>query len=366
MDPHCREPRLRYPFRLTDSAVVCYTTAVTPKELLLSIEAGKFCPAYYFFGSEDYRIVEAEKYVAHAFLPDMQLLTNYRRLDGRKTAIGELLNELASLPMLGERQVVAVANFQSYKPTEVDRVLKMLEPPDPNRIVLFSSPSSKSPNPRKRKKTRFWQTMESTTTAVEFMRLRTSESEIAIRHKLSQQNHEIEADALRLLVTLTDGNRGALDSEVEKLCNFVEDGARVRVEDIRAVASGFEIFSVFDLADKILAGNETGALVQARKLVSEGQSATGVLLFLGRHYMLLYLVQNSRPLEPGQQWLARKIRPQTGILSNEQLERAIMAIAETDSAIRNQLFRPPLALERLVVKLLQDCRRVSGEISGRN
>ena len=69
-------------------------------------------PAYYFFGTEDYRIVEAEKYVARQFLPDRQLVTNYRKIDGKKTSCSDLLAELSSLPMLGERQVFGVtSNF---------------------------------------------------------------------------------------------------------------------------------------------------------------------------------------------------------------------------------------------------------------
>ena len=52
----------------------------TPQKLVSDITSGKFKPVYYFFGSEDYRITEAVRYVASQFLPRMQLAVNFRRL----------------------------------------------------------------------------------------------------------------------------------------------------------------------------------------------------------------------------------------------------------------------------------------------
>ena len=86
---------------------------VTPFQLLKDISAGKFKPAYYFYGSEDYRITEAEKYLARQFLPGAQMSVNYRKFDGRKTKAGDLITHLSNLPMLGEKQVFVVSDFQS-------------------------------------------------------------------------------------------------------------------------------------------------------------------------------------------------------------------------------------------------------------
>ena len=83
----------------------------TPRQLLQDISGGKFKAAYYFYGSEDYRISEAIKYIAHQFLPDMQLTVNYRKFDGRKIKTGDLLTELSTLPMLGEKQVFVVTDM---------------------------------------------------------------------------------------------------------------------------------------------------------------------------------------------------------------------------------------------------------------
>ncbi len=109
----------------------------TAQQLVNDIAAGKFKPVYYFFGPEDYRIIEAEKFIATQFLPGTQRSTNYRRLDGRKTGAADLINELAAFPMLGEKQVIAVSDIQHYKPTDLQKILKMFSPTDPNRVIVL-------------------------------------------------------------------------------------------------------------------------------------------------------------------------------------------------------------------------------------
>jgi DNA polymerase III delta subunit len=86
----------------------------TPDDLQKLVRAGKYKPVYYFFGEDDYRIIEAEKYLVGQFIPEAQRITNYRRFDGKKMRCDDLLSELAVYPMLGERQVFAVKNIQSF------------------------------------------------------------------------------------------------------------------------------------------------------------------------------------------------------------------------------------------------------------
>lgn len=323
---------------------------MSPSELLRTVKEGKFKPTYYLFGREDYRIVEARKFLASQFLPDKQIATNFIQLSGKTTPVKDLLAALAAYPMLGEKQVVSVDDIQRYNKAEIDRILKLLDPPDPHRLVLFSTPSARMP----KKTTRFFKTISAAATTVEFLRLTPAETQATVARKLSKSGLTIAPDALKLLVEHIGGNRGGLESEVNKLIDYRLGESTVSLDDVRATASGFEIYSVFDIADHIVAGNAEGALAHVRQLVAEGQSATGILYFIGQHYLSLYLVKNGKPLEPHRQWLARKFRPQAEMYSDEQLEAAISDIARADSAIRWQEFTPQIAVERLIVQLVDN------------
>jgi len=328
--------------------------------------AGKFKPAYYFFGPEDYRIVEARKYLASQFLPNKQIDTNFVQISGKKTPCKEVLAALSAYPMLGEKQVISVDDIQRYKPTELERILKLLEPPDPNRLVLFSTPSARTPD---KKKSRFLKTIATVAETVEFLRLSLSESKGVIVRMLSKNGLSIEPDALEVLGEHIGGNRGGLESEANKLIDYLKGETSVTLADVRSISSGFESYKIFDIAEQVVAGNPEGALAHVRQLLAGGQSATGILFFIGQHYLTLYMIKNGKPLEPYRQWLARKLRPQAEKYTIEQLEVALADIARADSALRHQEFTLQIVVERLIVELVDNGNRAGGPFrkkTGRN
>lgn len=322
---------------------------MTPQQLLADVTSGKFKPVYYFFGSEDFRIIEAEKFLAAQFLPNRQLTTNYRRLNGKKTSATDIIAELSVYPMLGERQVFSISDFQSFKPKEIERILNVLQPPDPNRIVVLSSPSDKAP----RKKSPFYGTMAGAAELVEFKKLTSDEGKSMIRRRLERHQLKIEDRALDLLVDLIAGNRGALDVETEKLINYRAAGETVTTEDIRVLAAGYEVYSIFELADKIVAGNTRHVLAQVKQVLAEGTSPTGVLYHLGSHFVSLYLVKNGKPLEPYRKFLTSRFRTQAARYSNQQLEKMIIQIAETDAELRHSPLKSETLLETLILQLMK-------------
>ncbi|MDX9856358.1 MAG: DNA polymerase III subunit delta [candidate division Zixibacteria bacterium] len=324
---------------------------VSPNQLASDIQAGKFKPSYYFFGEEDYRIAEAEKFVARHFLPNRQMITNYSRIDGRRTPVADLLAELQALPMLGERQVIVVMSFQSYRPDDIGKVAKMLTPPDPNRIVIFSSPSDKMP----KAKSAFFRTISSLVdVVVKFDRLTPDEAVRTFRKLLAGHQMSIEDDALRLFTEMIAGNRGALEREADKLIEYKERTGTVTIDDIRMVCSGFEVYDVFKLADYVVDGDRRQVMKMLHRLMAGGDVSGTILFSLGQHFINLYLLRTGGQLPSKYRWLARNIGPQARRFSEEQLERYIIRTAETQSDMRRGRVKAEAAMEMLVLSLLEN------------
>jgi DNA polymerase-3 subunit delta len=320
----------------------------SPQKLSADISKGEFKGLYYFYGTEDYRISEAVKYVAQQFLPGKQVTTNFQRLDGRKTKCADLVAELSVFPMLGERQVFAVSDFQGYKPTEVDRVLKLLVPPDPNRLVILSSPSARTP----KWNSAFIKRIGAVAETIEFKKLDPQTAAAQVSRELTRAGLTIERDALALLVELLAGNRGALSTEVAKLVDYKTPGETITEDDIRAIVGGYDAYEIFQLADEVLAGEKVRALRMIKRLLVEGSTPTGILFFLGQHMVSMYIVKGGRSLDPKRRWLEAKFRTQAGRFSLQQLERAILLIAQTDSDLRRRRNLPELELDRLLLQLM--------------
>lgn len=297
-------------------------------------------------------MVEAEKFVARKFLPQASLATNFRRINGRKTKSAELIAELSVYPMLGERQVFSITDFQSYKPTEIKRIIATLSPPDPNRVILFVTPAARAP----KKKSAFVRNMAEIAAVVEFGKLDDRESRSNILSKLKKAGLTIEQSALGRLTQMLAGNRGALETEVDKLISYKSDEAdqstEISLTDVQVVSAGHEMFSVFELAELIVDGNLAQALKLVDRLLGEGASATGLLYHVNQHFLTLYNLKNGKPLEVYRKWLTQRFQTQAAKFSNMQMQSAISSLAETDAKLRRGGLTGRLALEELIVRLV--------------
>ena len=322
----------------------------TPRELFFEIKKGKFHPAYYFYGLEEYRLSEARKYLVSKFLPDKQGMINYKKIECKKTAIGDLIAELSTLPMLGERQVFAVNNIQHYKPNDLKKILKMLTPPDPNRIIIFSTPASKTP----KKTSALLKTMSANSKPVEFKKLTEKETISFIKSRLEKESIAIEQDAVELFAALIAGNRGALEAESNKLIDYKGKGGYVTKADIKKIVTGYEVYNIFNLADNIIAGNSSRVLKMIAKLYSDGIGPTVLASILQQHIISLYLVKNDKKPVGNRGYFIPRFRIQAQNYTNKQLEQIIIKIAELDSELRYKGLKPEIAFEVFTLKLISN------------
>lgn len=327
---------------------------ITPKALAAEIGKDKFRPAYFFYGLEDYRIAEGIKYLTAAFLSEEQRRSNVRRLDCRRDSFDTILTELASLPLLGERQVLVIAQFQRLHIKQVERVLALLEPPDANRVVIFSSPSSVMARGRKAFTGRaFFKRVAKSMTVVEFEKMNMKDARGGVQRMLKSAGVTIEPQALELLVVTIAGNRGGLEGEVNKLIDYTDPGGTVTIDDIRKVCSGYEVFNVFELADQIVTGSTGRVIKMLDRLLADGQTPVGILSLLQGHFMSLYLVRGGRKLTGPRAWLTSRFAEQARHYKPERLEDILCELATADADLRGGPLKPESTLQTVIVGLMQ-------------
>jgi DNA polymerase-3 subunit delta len=324
-----------------------YFEGVSPSELGKEIEAGRFRPIYYFYGTEDYRIKEAEKAVVAGFLPRPQQTTNHIILSAAKSRLEDVLTELSTIPMLGDRQIFTIGEIQSLQLAQIEKIIDILTPPDASRIVILTSPSARMP--RKGSKTlRF---LESEAVAVEFSRLPALASTRKIKAIAREHGVEIEPEAMAMLVELGGGNMGGIVSEMNKLIDYVGKGGTIKKEDVTAATSDYQAFKIYELADRAAAGDFDKTLSIMDFLLLAGERATGLLFWLGEHFVGLYLTKNRKSVGAGRKDQSWKYRNQVDLFENEQLEKIIKYIAKADFDVRSGLKPERIILEKLLYKI---------------
>ncbi len=319
------------------------------------MEAGRFRPVYYFFGNEEYRIKEAEKTLTKMFLGSRSPASNHTVLSAAKSKTVDILTELSVIPMMGERQVFTITDVQSLTQGDVEKVIALLDPPDPNRVVILTSPVTKTP----RKKTKMYTLLTTKTTSVEFGRLTGNMSERKVRFMLQERHIDIDPDALEILVRMGGGNMGGLIAEVNKLVDYVGEGGRITREEIALVSSDYQAFEVYELAEYIAAREIDRAIAILGSLLRKGERASSLLFWIGEHFIGVYLSKNGKPVRMGNRDMSWKYRKHVNLFTNEQLEQIIELTAQADMDLRSNIKPERVILEKLIIGILADNDRKS-------
>ena len=153
-----------------------------------------------------------------------------------------------------------------------------------------------------------------------------------------------------------------LKNEIAKIAAVMGERAAVAWEDIEAVATLSAEYRVFDLADKVSAGDAGRALPLMRDMLAGGEQRLMLLALLQRHYrQLLFariLTKNGRTQAevarelgvPG--FAARRLATAAGAYTLPQLRRAYLKCVDQEFWVKSGRLNEEGSLEQLVMWLL--------------
>ncbi|MGQ9902779.1 MAG: DNA polymerase III subunit delta [Anaerolineae bacterium] len=149
-----------------------------------------------------------------------------------------------------------------------------------------------------------------------------------------------------------------LDSELDKLVAYA-NGRRIEESDVEALVSDEQVADMFGFVDAIGARDGAAALRILRGVLGRGEQPLIVLTMIARQTRLLIQAKehNQLPAPALAQrlglhpFVAEKLSHQARNFSMSQLERAHIAVMETDLAIKTGRMEDVVALDVLVAEL---------------
>jgi len=319
---------------------------MTPAQLTQEIGRGRFQPAYYFYGEEDFRKAEAVKYVANNYLPQQQRTLNFIRLTVEKNDFESICAEIASIPMLGERRLILIDEIQKLKPTQQKKFFSLLIPPLPDTVIILSSPAAHTPD----KKSAFLRDVGQIAEMIQFNRLTDSMAESKIEKFFESSGFTYDKEAIELLISVTDGDSGGLTGELEKLVLYSEEKKHIGMDEVKAVASSYIQFNLFELIDLISTKRREEALLAYQDLIQKGTRPESLLWQLSSHMINLLKVHTGKQIM-AKPFVVNKLRQQARAFSRQQTVEAINLIAETERNLRRSRLRPEILVENLIRKV---------------
>ena len=266
------------------------------------LSAGTVGCAYIFYGEEsylrEYYLGELRKKLVPAGFEEF----NYHRLEGKDLTVQALTEMAEAMPMLSERTLIVVTDFDIFKLGEEQRekLIALLEdiPPYCCLVFVYDTVAYK-PNKTMKK---LCKAIGDHVQAVEF-RAQDSNDLIAwIARRFRALDKEIDRQTAEYLIFTCGGLMTGLVPEISKIAAYAK-GKAITQKDIDDVADPVLSAEVFKLSDAVLQGNYDEAARILGDLLKMQTEPIMILAALGSQLRRIYTARLAIDSGKDKYWL---------------------------------------------------------------
>lgn len=310
-------------------------------------------PIYLLHGEEDFLLEQAialfNQYVVDEGTRDF----NYDVFYAKETAPSHILDVVETLPMMAPRRVVIVKDADKWNEPDWAVFENYFEDPADSTVLVLVA---KSIDKRKKTIKRLLESSE----AVEFKKLYDNQVPQWIQYMVQRLGLQIEKEAVTLLQQFVGNNLMDIQSELQKLSQFIGDRKKINLTDVVEVVSKIKVQSVFDLSRAIGESDKAKALLCLSQLLAHGQNEVGILALVARHVRILHLIKKAKKEGQKGAQLASKVgvspyflneyEQQSKDWTDKKIEKTFKALLDTDRALKSSPMSSHIWLENFVIQ----------------
>lgn len=268
---------------------------------------------------------------------------------------GNLIAAGNTMSLFGSRKLIEL-RLNKPKPDEAGSkaLQEYLANPSPDNILLITSPKIDAAI----QKAAWFNAIDKAGVVVQVWPVDARDLPGWVSRRLNQAGFKASADVAQMIAARVEGNLLAAAQEVQKLALLFDTGTALTVADAERAVADSSRYTVFDLADRALAGDAAAALKVLRGLHGEGEEPTLILWSLAREIRLLAALSSNASSEAvfREHRVFDKRKPLLQNASRRFSAAALTSLAQlayaTDQAIKGQLREDPwLKCEQLVLGL---------------
>lgn len=314
------------------------------RQLKKDIAGGTIGQLYLFYGEEDYLrdyyLGEIRKKLIAGGMEEFNLHT----FQGKEFSAQKLSEAVDCLPMMSERTLILVYDYDIYKASEEERgrfgQLFSDLPGYVCVIFVYDLIPYKADA-----RTKLAQIVKSKGSAVQFTRQEQGDLISWIKRRFRALGKEVDSAQAEYLIFLCGGLMTGLASEIEKIGAYAK-GGKVTREEIDAVASPVLDAVVFRMTDAIAGGDYDKAMSILGELYQMGQHPIMILSVLGKQLRQLYsarlaLERGKGAAYLGELWGMRNSYPAQRLIQSARryslpwCRQAVILAAEADQAMKS-------------------------------
>lgn len=311
---------------------------MTYEEIAKNIKAGNISPVYCLMGDEPYYIDRMEAYITEKVMPQANRDFDMELLYGSDVDAVRVADSCMQFPMLGERRLVIVREFQQMR-TSQDALVAYCKNPSASTVLVLCN---KNGSLDKRKL--LCKVIEKQGVVLESKRVYEKSLPAFIQNYLKAEKKDIEPKAVQMLVDLVGTDLMRMSGELDKLLVAMPEGeSRVTAALVEAQTGMSKDFNNFELIAALAQKQKSQAAIILRYLDKNPRSfALPVTLsqMFGFFADLMQAYYSPDRTERGiAQWLGKpdwkvrnEILPAMRLYSGRRVMEILSLIRETDAA----------------------------------
>ncbi|AQT69507.1 DNA polymerase III subunit delta [Anaerohalosphaera lusitana] len=267
-----------------------------------------------------------------------------------------VLDELRTVPFLASRRVVVLRGADKFITANRPLLERYFEEPSKSGVlVLVVSKWQKS--------TKLAKKLPKVGELIEVGDLKPAQLPgYAVERAKTEHSKTLDRDAAAALVEFVGDDPGKLASEVDKLAMYVDESAKISLDDVETLIGKSRAFNAFEVIDLITSGNTAGAVERLRNMFVHDPSAeyTAVGAFayhMRKMFNAKVMIETGVPIRQVCGKLRIFGKNQSAFLTQikkvglAQLGSAIRELAHIDLSMKTGGMDGKVAIEQLVFKL---------------
>lgn len=322
---------------------------MTFAEFQRSIARGDVPPVVVFHGEEPYLATLGVEILKKQLIAPGAEAFDFVSLAGRETTAEAIAAHASTVPMLSEKRLAVVYEFDGLPPSQRTQLAAYAaDPVESACVALVSFRQLEGKN-------KFESALLSAATAVECGRPAPEQLTVLVGRMAEKRGMKIDERAVSALVEWTDGSLNRISGELDKLCCFAEGEGTIGLGAVEAVV-GARTSSLGDLALAIAERDQGRALALLDEVVEGGMDEAQLVSKLYGYWIALWLARAGRGARSGaartagygRLWSERSdLRELAGGRTSREYVRGIERFYRADIDIRRGM--PPRPVVGLLV-----------------
>lgn len=330
---------------------------IKPEQLIERIEGNQIDPVYFFSGDETFLKEEAlRSLVKHAIEPGTEAFCS-DVFHGDDCDAAAILSVASMVPMMSNRRIVIVRDFQKLSQKDKETVVEYAESPAASTVMVIEAS-------RVNLKSKIYERLSGNAISVVYYPLFPERIPTWLQRHAKMFGKRLTTEAAHQLQDIVGTDLQELSQEVEKLAVFVGQRDAIELEDVDNTLGPVRAGSVFDIAEAVGEKKLSKALGAYQRALDAGDEPQAIVALFVRHFVILWKIRFLKKDRRSDEVIKKTLQmgwgfnrfysryaAQSRLLDDRNLQGSFESLYEADIALKTSTLSPELVMHRLLYEL---------------